>query len=172
MTMNDATQQMVELIRRTRREEREREERKKRDVIEFRRQRLEKQQLERMLRKERARRMRHNRDRAHKRSRGGKPFYEKPGRIEQLVDDTPVELDAEPSKTICGSHGPVGSAIEGSNLIRDYCCVCGEPMRVAVLRGDVACLSCHPTGQPGAKHDTFEAKQITYHGSQHASGEW
>ena len=169
--MNDTTQQMVEMIRQTRREEREREEQKKRDLIEFRRKRLEKQQLERMLKKERARRTRRNRLRAHHRE-VGKPFYEKPAQMAKLVDEPPIELDAAPTKTLCGSCGPVGSAIAGSNLIRDYCCVCGEPMRVAVLRDSAACLSCQPTGHPGTKHDTFEAKQIAYHGSQHASGEW
>ncbi len=29
--------------------------------------------------------------------------------------------------------GKVGGAIPGSNLLRDYCAACGEPIRVAVI---------------------------------------
>lgn len=38
-------------------------------------------------------------------------------------------------------YGEIGSVIPGSRLLRDYCVVCGEPIRVYLLGGN-ECKEC------------------------------
>jgi len=69
--------------------------------------------------------------------------------------------------------GHPGSKIEGSDLKRDYCPKCGEPIRVVDAAVMNICLDCQPTGSPGksAGRSTYETA-IGYHGGQFNAGEW
>jgi len=50
------------------------------------------------------------------------------------------------------THGPPGSAIRGSRLIRAYCELCGEAMRVSELGLMTICRGCGgPKGVPARR---------------------
>tara|TARA_B100000519_G_scaffold161395_1_gene143833 strand:- start:4622 stop:5176 length:555 start_codon:yes stop_codon:yes gene_type:complete len=86
----------------------------------------------------------------------------------KVADKAQAVLESQVSN--CGH---IGAKIEGSELVRDFCCACGEPMRVTVVRTGAVCLDCKPTGRPGKKLGrSVEAVEIDYHGSQFNQGEW
>lgn len=65
--------------------------------------------------------------------------------------------------------GNVGSPIEGSKLVRDYCDGCGEAMRVAFLNIPAYCTDCtdcRPVRFPvGFQADSaIVQSEILYHG--------
>jgi hypothetical protein len=66
----------------------------------------------------------------------------------------------------------IGDSIPGSRLVRDFCCICGEAIRVVSIGSAHVCLDCEPTGKPGATSKAIVKNAMEYHGGQFHSAEW
>ena len=101
-------------------------------------------------------------------------------RLESLAVKTKTpqsECEVESRKLLAVTLTPqqvaeVGQHVAGSALVRDFCCVCGEAMRVINPSVCNICLDCEPTGVPGKRHGRLEASGIEYHGGRFNAGEW
>lgn len=66
----------------------------------------------------------------------------------------------------------IGTRIPGSTLVRDFCVVCGEAMRVVDAGGPNTCLDCKPTGHAGTVTHANVVQDIQYHGGRFNAAEW
>ncbi len=67
----------------------------------------------------------------------------------------------------------IGTPIPNSRLLRDFCCHCGEPIRVATVRNTHSCEQCgDERGSGGSGITPVELSEITYHGGRFHTGEW
>lgn len=73
------------------------------------------------------------------------------------------ERYAERLEANIAKFGAIGSAIVGSNLVRDYCPSCAEPIRREVGDTPKRCTKCLANGHPG---------QGTQSGGSGPNGSW
>lgn len=67
----------------------------------------------------------------------------------------------------------IGERIPGSNLVRDYCVVCGEAIRVVRATACETCLDCEPSGTQAQRSGrSAEHGQAIYQGGMFHKAEW
>ena len=84
----------------------------------------------------------------------------------------PDKKSRESRRILIRRFGTIGSRIEGSNLFRDYCNCCGQPIRVVDASKPNTCLDCMPDGVPGTRAGSVTGGEIQYHGGRFHSAEW
>lgn len=78
-----------------------------------------------------------------------------------------------PTNKQIAEYGRIGSKIQGSSLVRDYCISCHEPIRVVSTSAWHTCTDCRPTGVPGDRLGSSATRgEIEYNGGRFHAGEW
>jgi len=95
-------------------------------------------------------------------------------RIKQRAEQSATVLRQKPKHRI-----ERGRRIEGTTMLRDFCCGCGGAMRVHQLLPNPFCSDCLTGTTATTKHNTGrragrlpEVADMQYHGGQFSQGEW
>lgn len=134
-----------------------------------RRAKLEAEAEKKKLRKEEKQRRKEERERR-KQEQYSEARKQAVAATEEVVESRKAKREAR--QALVARFGRIGSRIEGSNLFRDYCISCGQPIRVVDAGKPNTCLDCKPDGVPGARSGNVTSGEINYHGGRFNSAEW
>jgi len=78
--------------------------------------------------------------------------------VSPIRNDVPLMLRVDPADW--QRYGPVGSSIPGSRHLRDYCVICGQPIRVSDVRRHNACDEHFPDRRPAPAEKNRRSDQL------------